>query len=103
MLLEIQQLSRQWCAFWNKVRIATGFLQIIVSEFVECQQARDLTHVNHANDLVNVLTVQWQARVRGSAQLPNDLIKIAIEVDTKYLVAWNHNVIDGDVFQIKDA
>ena len=103
MLLEIQQLSRQWCAFWNKVRIATGFLQIIVSEFVECQQARDLTHMNDTNDLIDVVAIQRQARVRSGAQLPNDLIKIAIEVDTKYLVAWNHNVIDGDVFQIKDA
>ena len=103
LFLEIDQLSRERRAFRDEVGFQAGAQQGLVSQLVMGQQAGDLAHMHHAFDLVDVVAIHRQAGVVGGAQLGGDLFEAVVEVDADHLVARDHDVVDRDVVQVKDA
>ncbi len=103
LFLEVQQLGGKRRVFRHEVGLGTRGKQAFLGQLVVTEQAGDLSHVDDALDLVDVVAEHRQTRVRSGAQLADDRFQIVIEVDTGDLVARNHDVVDRHSFQVENA
>ncbi len=52
----------------------------------------------HANNLIYIVVIHRHSGVGSGTQLHDNGINIIIKIDTKHLVARDHNVINCDIF-----
>jgi len=103
LLLEVQQLGGKRSIFRHEIGFVTGFEQAFLGQLVMAEQASNLSHVDDALDLVDVVAEHRQTRVWRGAQLADDRFQIVIEIDPGDLVTRDHDVVDGDPLQIENA
>jgi len=100
-----QQLRVQRRPFGNEVGFARpGQLeqpfpcQLTIRELVH-----DALHVQHADDVLELLFVHRHPRVRTRADLFEDVVPAVGDIDRRDFAAGYHDVVDGDAFQIQNA
>src|SRR5690554_1310264 len=58
--------------------------------------------MQHADDVVDVTLVDWQAGVLAGTDLFENAFQAVVQVDADDFVARHHDVIDRDIFQVED-
>ena len=90
-------------ALWNKIRF---FHLSFQCDPVQCQTVHyttDAAHVQHANDVVDVIAPDRQSCVRGRLDLKQYLLVSVVEINAVHFIARHHNVIDRNLHQIHDV
>ena len=103
-LLKVDQLPGQRGAFRDEVRFPDQVFQIGSVEIrLLHHHVEHLAQVQEAHDLIEGVAIDQHAGVGAAGQFGDDLRPVAFQVDALHLVAWHHDVIDGDFLQLQDA
>src|SRR5690606_17841742 len=62
-----------------------------------------VAQVHLADDIVEVASIDGQLRVVTGGELVDDVVPVVLEVDALDAAARDHDVVDGDRFQLEDA
>src|SRR5690606_16445805 len=103
LFLEVQQLGRKRSVLGDEVGLVTGLEQAFLGQLVVAEQPGDLSHVDDAFDLIDVLVEYRQPSMRCGAQLADDDFQVVLEVDAGDFVARDHDVIYGHSFKVENA
>ena len=63
----------------------------------------DVADVQHAFDLVEVVTVGDEAAVAAGGDLPHEVVPVVVEIHAFEFVARHHRFADGNVFEFEHA
>ncbi|MEY3714061.1 MAG: hypothetical protein RL321_1681 [Pseudomonadota bacterium] len=103
--LKILQLRRERRAFGHVVRLALhgNLAEAFSVERAASEFLCDALHVQQAHHVAHIASIHGQSRMRCLTQLVEDALPIVLEIDARDILARNHDVVDGDAFEIEDA
>ena len=96
------ELRAEWRSFGNEVRFIDQLLQRRLVAFGSCKVG-EFAHVQHTDDMVDVVAVDRQPRMIAGRDDLADLRIFIVEVNADDFVVRDHDVINRHLFEIENA
>ena len=71
-------------------------------ELLQTEQSGNPAHMQHADDIVNITTIDRHTGVLAIFELEDNLLKTVLNIDTADLISWHHDVIHPHLLKIKN-
>ena len=100
--LEVQQLGVQRRALGDEVGWVHLPFQRGAIEALAVEDPAQIAHVQHADNIVDVVAPHRQAGVRAGLQGAQDGVVVLVEIDAEDLVARHHHVVHRHFLEVED-